>query len=306
MANLYGLTKTDPVNAPIGVVGTPGVAVILPEGFSVPALKHGSIGGNLSIGGTLSVTGISTINNSLNVTGSNTITTSNLVINTNATLGSSATITFNGKINSSVLPNTTATYNLGSTSFRWANGYFSDINSSTLTATSSITGATINATVGLNVNGATALTGDLSSTGSILPKNLKFNDTTYTYNSQNTALNFFVQNTFTGTLTGCSTNPTATITYVRVGNLVILSASATLEATSNATTMTITGLPAWLIPATDKNMPHIVKDNGTLTIGKLVITSAGVLTFYKDVTNAVFTSSGTKGITGLTCCYTIV
>lgn len=302
MANLYGVTKTDPVNAPVGVVGTPGVAVSLPQGFTVPSLKNGSIGGNLSVGGTLTVSGIISLSNTLNNT-SNITNLSTLNVAGAATF--SNTIAISGKVNSTVLPETTTTYNLGSTSFRWANGYFSTLDVNTINSTTTNVSGTLTVSTGLNVNGITELTGNLTSTASLIPKELKFNNTTYVHNSQNTVLDFFTQATFSGTITGCLTSPSATITYSRIGNLVILSSSQTLEATSNATTMTITGLPAWLTPSTVKTMTHIVKDNGTLTQGRISVGTDGVLTFYKDAAGAAFTSSGTKGIIGLSCCYII-
>jgi len=269
MANLYGATKTDPVNAPVGIVKEPGVAIDLPQGFTVPLLKNGSIGGNLSIGGTLNVTGITTLSNTLNTTGIMNLST----LNVSGVTTFSSTVAINGSINSSIVPQTTTTYNLGSSSYRWANGYFASL--------------------------------DATAISPLLPKEIKFNNTSFVHNAQNTALSFFVEGSFTGILTGCATSPSATFRYVRVGDLVVFSAGSFLEATSNATTMTITGLPAWLTPSVTKTINHIVKDNGTLTHGKLVISSDGVLTFYKDVNSTAFTASGTKGIVGLSGCYTI-
>mgnify|MGYP001612676758 CR=1 FL=1 len=66
---------------------------------------------------------------------------------------------------------------------------------------------------------------------------------------------FNVEGTFTGTLTGCTTSPTATLRYVKVGSLVTLfipSAGDGLSGTSDATSMTITGMPSgifWRVAA---------------------------------------------------------
>jgi len=301
MANLYGATKTDPVNAPVGIVKEPGVAIDLPQGFTVPLLKNGSIGGNLSIGGTLNVTGITTLSNTLNTTGIMNLST----LNVSGVTTFSSTVAINGSINSSIVPQTTTTYNLGSSSYRWANGYFASLDATAISAANISASSTITAGSGINVTGTATLTGNLTSTGTLLPKEIKFNNTSFVHNAQNTALSFFVEGSFTGILTGCATSPSATFRYVRVGDLVVFSAGSFLEATSNATTMTITGLPAWLTPSVTKTINHIVKDNGTLTHGKLVISSDGVLTFYKDVNSTAFTASGTKGIVGLSGCYTI-
>lgn len=303
MANLYGLTKTDPVNAPMGIVSTPGTAILLKEGFTVPSLKNGTIGGSLTVSGALNVSGITTLSNTLN----NTANATNLSILTATGLATfSGTVVISGKINSTVLPNTTNTYTLGDNSFRWANGYFTSIDVLSTIQTSNLSASSlITAGAGLNVTGTTALTGNLTSTGTLQPKDIKFNNTAYLHNAQNTVMNFFAEGSFTGVLTGCTTSPPATFRYVRIGDSVIFSGASTLEGTSNATTMTITGLPAWLTPSTTKIIPHIVKDNGTLTIGKLVIETTGVLTFYKDANNTAFTASGTKGIAGLSGCYSI-
>lgn len=302
MANLYGLTKTDPVNAPAGIVGTAGNPIVLKEGFSVPSLKNGTIGGSLTISGALNVSGITTLSNTLN----NTTNTTNLsVLNTTSIATFSGTVVISGKINSTVLPNTTNAYNLGSTSFKWATGYFTTIEATSVNITNLTASSLITAGTGLNVTGTTTLTGNLTSTGTLQPKDIKFNNTSYLHNAQNTVMNFFAEGSFTGVLTGCTTNPSGTFRYVRIGDSVIFSAATTLEGTSNLTTMTITGLPAWLTPSTTKIIPHIIKDNGTLTIGKLVIETSGVLTFYKDANGGAFTASGTKGISGLSGCYSI-
>jgi hypothetical protein len=163
----------------------------------------------------------------------------------------------------------------------------------------------LSSSAGLSVTGTTALTGNLTCTGSALPKELKINNPSDSNNAQNTALGFFAEGSFTGTLTGCTTSPAAVFRYIRIGRVVILSGSPTLEATSNNGTMTLTGLPAFLNPLNDKNMPHIIKDNGILAQGKVKISSNGVVTFYKDAIETSFTSSGTKGIVGLSCYYII-
>ena len=302
MANLYGLTKTDPVNAPVGIVGTPGVAIVLKEGFTVPTLKNGTIGGNLTVSGALNISGITTLSNTLNNTGN--ITNLN-ILNVSGVATFSNTIAISGKLTSSFLPETTNSFDLGSATFRWANGYFTTVDSTSVNATNITATSLLTAGSGLNVTGTTALTGNLTSTGTLQPKDLRFNNSAYAYNAQNTAINFFAEGSFTGTLIGCSTSPPATFRYVRIGDSVIFSAASSLEATSNTTTMTITGLPAWLTPLTTKTIPHIVKDNGVLTMGKLVIETSGILTFYKDANGGAFTASGIKGIQGLSGCYSI-
>ena len=300
MAKIYGATKLDPVNAPIGVVSD-GVAVILPQGFTVPATKDGSIGRNLTVGGSLTVSGTINFSGSIN-TISNTTNLSTLNVSSAATFSSSVAI--NGTISSSMVPDSSVR-NFGSLSIRWGTGYFSTVDATIVTTGTLSVTTSLSSSAGLSVTGTTALTGDLTCTGSLLPKELKINNPADANNTQNTALSFFAEGSFTGTLTGCTTNPTAVFRYIRIGRTVILSGSPTLEATSNSGTMTITGLPAFLNPLNDKNMPHIVKDNSVLTQGKVKITSGGVITLYKDAAETAFTSSGTKGIVGLSCYYII-
>lgn len=300
MAKIYGATKTDPVNAPVGIVSD-GLAVILPQGFVIPSGIDASVGRNLSVGGSLTVSGIINLSGSVN-TISNTTNLSTLNVSEAASF--SSTIAINGTVNSSVIPDSSAR-NLGSASVRWGVGYFSTVNTTSVVANSITALTSLSAGSGLSVTGITALDGNLTSTGSLLPKDLKINNPSDVNNIQNTALDFFAEGSFTGTLTGCTTSPTAIFRYLRIGRTVILSGSPTLEAVSNSGAMTITGLPAFLNPLNDKNLPHIIKDNGTLSQGKLKVSSDGVVTLYKDATETPFTSSGTKGIVGLSCYYII-
>lgn len=62
--------------------------------------------------------------------------------------------------------------------------------------------------------------------------------------------------TFTGTLTGCTATPTVTVRYAIAGSVatVAVPGFATTACTSNATTMTITGAPAAIRPATAADM----------------------------------------------------
>lgn len=368
MANLYGLTKTDPVNAPMGIVSTPGNAIVLKEGFTVPSLKNGTIGGNLTVSGALNVSGITTLSNTLN----NTANTTNLsILNVTGVTTFSSTVAINGSINSTILPQTNSTYNLGNTSYRWGTGWFSTINSTTVTATT-VNATTITASNGVNITGGSltvsaglSVTGTISSsstiTGSSFSQNGAATSSLKTVSIENltvagsgsatfnslitanngltissgsltissgsftvssgaltassisfgvsggtTALNYYESNSYSGSLTGFASPQTITVTYTRIGNIVTIStsAAAATEGTSNVTTMTLTGMPTSIRPTNgSRGMPHIVKDNGILTTGKVVIGTDGTMTFYKDANNTAFTSSGTKGIAGLSISY---
>lgn len=120
----------------------------------------------------------------------------------------------------------------------------------------------------------------------------------------NETLTQYDEGTFTATLTGCTTSPTATVTYVRVGKLVSLRFPSTyLLGTSNTTQMEITGLPASLWPADEIVNFVRIQDNSTSIIGMVIIFSSGTVRFYTSVTLGGFTSSGTKGIMQSTITY---
>jgi len=111
---------------------------------------------------------------------------------------------------------------------------------------------------------------------------------------------------FTGTLNGFfSGSITGTVNYVITGNMATLYATANIQATSGAVTMTMTGLPSAVQPASTTNVPcaHIV-DNSLTCLGTASI-SGGTITFglvlvsgTRTTTNNQngFTASGTKGI----------
>lgn len=105
-------------------------------------------------------------------------------------------------------------------------------------------------------------------------------------------LNYF--DTFTGTLTGCTTSPTAAIKYSVNGDLVTLEIPQT-TATSNTTACTITGVPQYLRPTTSQNCLAFVFDNGAATASIVNVGTNGTLTLNVGFGTA-FTNSGTKGI----------
>jgi hypothetical protein len=114
--------------------------------------------------------------------------------------------------------------------------------------------------------------------------------------------------TFTGTLTGCTTSPTATFTWERVGKMAVVTLGTNaLTATSNSNACTITGLPAAIQPsATETLVPcYGIENNGVAALlgGALVTPGSGTITLYLYVSVAAgfsstgFTSSGAKGVT---------
>jgi hypothetical protein len=110
---------------------------------------------------------------------------------------------------------------------------------------------------------------------------------------------------FTGTLTGCTTSPTCTCVWWRSGGIVslTLNVGGSVTGTSNATSFTMTGLPAELQPATQPaNQPsNYFEDNGAATAGSIQINAlSGTILFYKGTSGAgtSWTASGTKGLIG--------
>lgn len=106
--------------------------------------------------------------------------------------------------------------------------------------------------------------------------------------------------TFTATLTGCTTAPTGTARWAKIGNLVLLQLPA-ITGTSNSTGCTFTGVPSeiWTTAsgASNQSIPFIV-DNSVTTNGAVSVGNSGTVQFYKGAseTTASFTAAGTKGL----------
>jgi hypothetical protein len=113
------------------------------------------------------------------------------------------------------------------------------------------------------------------------------------------------QGSFTGTLTGCTTSPTVTVNWSRIGKMVRLWTTSALTATSNTTAMTVTGLPAAITPSTTNEAGLVqVQNNGANAGCRVLASSSNLLDFHIEtvvggfvVPNAAgFTNSGVKGI----------
>lgn len=110
--------------------------------------------------------------------------------------------------------------------------------------------------------------------------------------------------TFTGTLTGCTTSPTATLRYTKVGNQVTLYIPQ-LNATSNTAACTITGAPAAIQPARAQTVLARVQDNSAVSIGGITVETSGTLTLAVGVSLGAFTSANTKGVELQTITYSL-
>lgn len=115
-----------------------------------------------------------------------------------------------------------------------------------------------------------------------------------------------IVSSYTGTLTGLTTSPTANVEYSISNNIASITIFTGVTGTSNASTLTITGAPGCLIPFESRSCLTRVIDNGTTYIGNVAISSSDAsLIFSKDVGVNAFTTSGTKGIPSITFTYPI-
>lgn len=99
----------------------------------------------------------------------------------------------------------------------------------------------------------------------------------------------------TFTLTGCTTAPTYAGKWTKRDNVVTLSFPALFASgTSNATTKTLTGMPASIRPSGAINFSGFASDNGGAAVAaRMVIASDGVITMYANAAAAAWTNSGT-------------
>lgn len=109
------------------------------------------------------------------------------------------------------------------------------------------------------------------------------------------ALDDYQESSTTFTLTGCTTSPTYVGKWTKIGNVVTLSFPGTsyLSGTSNATSKTLTGMPAEIRPSgTIYGSINYASDNAAGTTGYISITAAGVIVLDKAQPTGVWTNSG--------------
>lgn len=113
-------------------------------------------------------------------------------------------------------------------------------------------------------------------------------------------MTYSVSGTFTGTATGLTTSPTATVKYRVENGVAHMSIPAgALVGTSNSTSFTMTGLPSCLVPATIKTMGNTNGyDNSAYvaSFGANIGASGTALRFSVGGNNDGFTASGTKAL----------
>jgi len=143
-------------------------------------------------------------------------------------------------------------------------------------------------------------------TATELTSGLKFPATQVPSADANT-LDDYAEGSFTATLTGCTTAPTITIRYVKVGKMVTLTPDSTgVTGTSNSSSKTLTGMPSILFPSAVVRSFYNVTDNGgTPVVGALRVETTGVLTISATVGGAGFAASGTCTIYPLSISYSL-
>jgi hypothetical protein len=126
-------------------------------------------------------------------------------------------------------------------------------------------------------------------------------------------VNQFQTGTFTATLTGVSGTVTGTATYSISGKTVTLClgcGSTAIAGTSNANTMTMTGLPAALQPATMAQfIPCTVENNSGNVLAMAAIGNGNsTISFFMGsppYSASGFSTSGTKGLNGTVLTYSL-
>ena len=119
-------------------------------------------------------------------------------------------------------------------------------------------------------------------------------------------LDNYKEASYTGTATGLTTVPTASVSCSIVGNAVTLNLPI-LTGVSNATTFTVTGMPAEARPVTKKTILGRAQDNGGAhVVVRIDIETTGVLTIYSNADTGAFTITGTKSLGECSASYTLV
>lgn len=104
--------------------------------------------------------------------------------------------------------------------------------------------------------------------------------------------------TATATLTGMTSATTFTLGYRVIGNVAYLFVSSgTSSGTSNSTSMTLTGLPAAVVPVHDRSGGMPVTDNGPKNAMWVISGGATTITFYQCATGSCSTTGFSAGST---------
>ena len=108
--------------------------------------------------------------------------------------------------------------------------------------------------------------------------------------------------TFTMSFTGCTAAVTGTATWEKRGNTVTLLIPA-LGGTSNATTATLTGMPAAIQPLTEQFALANVINNGVEVIGAVRLFTSGTISLSSGIFGTAFTNTGSKSVRAMSLVY---
>ena len=111
--------------------------------------------------------------------------------------------------------------------------------------------------------------------------------------------------TFTGSFIGCTTIPTGTVNYTKIGNVVTLDIPS-FTGTSNSGSKSVTGMPAALIPVSVKNGICFTSDNGgSYVASQSEIATDGTIGYTTSASGGVWTASGTATVQRMSMTYTL-
>jgi hypothetical protein len=118
-------------------------------------------------------------------------------------------------------------------------------------------------------------------------------------------LDDYEEGTYTGTLTGVSGSVTTTVRYTKIGNQITLNIDD-MSGTSNATTKTLTGMPAALLPARIKRAVAFTGDNGGSAVASMaILRTTGTIELYPNAAAGNWTASGTAEVLAFQMAYTL-
>lgn len=104
---------------------------------------------------------------------------------------------------------------------------------------------------------------------------------------------------FSGTLTGMGSTTTGNILFNRSGSHCVLHVDAAVIGTSNATSMTLTGLPTACRPTSNVLIPCVIQDNGAQVLATAFISGVGTTVTFRmgsPLSATGFTNTGFKGL----------
>lgn len=169
-------------------------------------------------------------------------------------------------------------------------------NTENLTANRALTVKLNDAARTVDLGGNLTTAGAFSTSGAYSCAITLTGNTTVTFPTSGT-LAASEEGTFTATLTGIDGSSTSTVKYVKVGNCVTITSPTALGGTSNATTKTVTGMPAAIRPTTEvRDLLNVSNAGGDAVFGNCVIATSGVITAYSTANGGAWTASGTCAI----------